>query len=177
MDSFFWWASFGIDHKDQKPCPFCAKAFRCLGKHLAHCPARQNQPYQQYLAQKSDKQSLTKEEKILLKKCPSCKQSFKRLDVHLLWNAACRDPLADKSSVDHQLQQPQHSELSSDARSTQPAQQQPIVPPYHPKLKPPLKIPPTNAIDDWDKADQYIRHRVVPHVIAEPIISPRRLLS
>jgi hypothetical protein len=75
-----------------------------LGKHLAHCPARQNQPYQQ----KSGKPSLTKEGKILLKKCPSCKNSFKRLDIHLCWNAACRDPLADNSSLDHQLQQPQH---------------------------------------------------------------------
>ena len=106
---------------DQKLCPFCIKSFRCLGSHLAHCPARHNQPYHQYLAQNTGKASLTQNEPNPLKKYPTCGSSFKRLDVHFRWNAAFRDPLADKLSLDHQFQQPQHRELSSDAK---PAQQQ-----------------------------------------------------
>ena len=57
-----------------------------------------------------------------LKKCPTCESAFKWLNVHFRQNAACRDPLDDKSSLHPQLQQSQHRELSRDAKA---AQQQP----------------------------------------------------
>ena len=96
-------------------CPFCHIAFRCLGKHLASCPSRQNRPYDHLLAKKSGKKSLTRES-TGFKKCHGCGKEFKRLDVHFRWNTSCRDPLVDKSSVGTQLRQQQHSEFSTDAR-------------------------------------------------------------
>ena len=179
---------------DQRICPFCNKPFRCLGKHLGRCPERQDQPYHQYLSQKSGKLSLTQHQPNPLKKCPHCGVSLKRLDVHLRWNAACRDPLADKSSLDPQLQQSQHRELSSGAKlaQQQPAQHSDIYhqnvqhitkgnqshsdPPYHPHLKPALKLPPSNAIDDWANADHYIRVHVVPLVVATNDLSQKAVL-
>ena len=110
--------------------------------------------------------------------------------MHFQWNAACRDPLADKSSLDLQLQQPQHRELSRDAKAAQqpkptlavainhdeptsaahkkfssihPSFESSVlqIDPPHPQLnKPALKLHPSNAIDDCAKADQCIRSRV-----------------
>ena len=157
---------------DQRICSFCNKPFRCLGKQLGRCPERQDQPYHQYLSQIKES-SLTQHQPNPLKKCPHCGVSFKQLDVHLRWNAACRDPLADKSSLDAQLQQSQHRELFSDAKlaQQQSAQNQHV---QHtdifyqnvqytskgnqsssdqPHLKPALKLSPSNAIDDCANFD------------------------
>ena len=88
----------------------------------------------------------------------------------------------------------QHSELSSDAKfaQQQPAQHSDIFhqnvqhiskgnqshsdPPYHPHLKPALKLPLCNAIDDWANADHYIRVHVVPLVVATNDLSQKAIL-
>ena len=162
---------------DQKVCPFCSQSFRCLGRHLAIVLIDTISPT---MAQKSGKSSLTHHYPNPLKKCSTCGSAFKWLDVHFCWNAACRDLLVDKSYLNPQLPQPQHRQLSRDAK---PAQQQqptlaatiyhdeptctthqkfpimhpsfessvPQINPPHPQLKPALKLLPSNAIDDWAK--------------------------
>ena len=108
---------------DGRNCPFCSKAFRCLGKHLQHCPQRNGKPYQPYLANKQGKKTRTNSD--LLTPCPVCEKNFKHLDVHLRWNSQCRDPLsADKSSLVVKLQQ-KHSELLVDVTQTTVSQNQP----------------------------------------------------
>lgn len=107
--------------------------------------------------------------------------------------AACRDTLADVSSLDPQPQQSQHRELS---RNAKPAQQQPPIlaatinhdelictihqkfqpmhPSFegsvlqvpHPQPKLALKLAPSNAIDDWAKTDHYIGVQIVSPVVA-----------
>ena len=49
-------------------------------------------------------------------------------------------------------------------------------PPHHPQLKSALKLPPSNAIDDWAKADHYIRVQVVVLVLAEADLSQKAIL-
>ena len=120
---------------------------------------------------------------------------FKRLDVHLCWNAACRDPLADKSSLDPQLQQSQHRELSSDAKLAHNNQLRTNIqyathrylpskcphvskgnPSHQPHLIPAWKLSPSNAIDEWANADHYIRVHVVPLVVATNDLAQKAVL-
>ena len=52
----------------------------------------------------------------------------------------------------------------------------PQISPPHPQLKPALKLPPSNAIDDWAQADHYIGVQIVPLVVAETDLSQKALL-
>ena len=75
-----------------KYCPFCNKAFKKLGNHLAHCPDRNGRDYNHLLSQKTlDIKSGKKPKEI----CPKCGRKFSRLDTHLKNSAICKDTQTD----------------------------------------------------------------------------------
>ena len=165
-----------------KVCTFCSNCFRCLGKHLKSCSQRNGRPYDEFLASRRGK--TVRNSTDLMRTCSVCGKCFKRLDVHLRWNKECRDPFtfqsrADKSFSGDNPQLHQHSEISVNVTPFSPATatNSPSSTPIHHNntttIKPPLKLPNPSDLEEWTKADEYIRTCILPAVINESDVNTK----
>ena len=148
-----------------KPCVFCGKEFRVVGKHYAHCRQRAGRPYEHLLAQKRGKLSRNfrrSTQTVLTQSCPVCGKTFKCLDVHLRHSKNCRDPMDLSaqtvmcSSGNTEQIDPVSDPCTSNSLS------------FDYTLQQPLKLPASSDSDAWLSANEYFQNELVSQVIALP---------
>ena len=135
-------------------CLFCQKSFKGLGQHLPCCPDRHNREYKQYLKTFKEKG-----------KCPGCKETFKRFDLHLKSSHPCHLFAVDKSVSISQLRQHQHSGSMENAQFATPPVPIPAKEiPFLSKQR--LRLPTHNDLESWKKADEFMNSVVTTSILS-----------
>ena len=140
-----------IDGTNDSTCPFCSKSFKIVGRHLKHCPNRDNRDYAIYLTNTT----LAKKQKSRKHKCEKCNHMFNRLDTHLRTSATCRRNASIDIPPSDGIGHIDDSIISPDQFDSTPPSTPCIVPcAMSVDCLNPFKLP--NSLDLWIEADNFI---------------------
>ena len=143
-----------------RTCPFCyQEGFKKLGNHLYQCKERMGRDYSGYLSAKT----LTKRAAVSHKFCPKCHKQFKRLDTHLRLSATCKD--LSSVSPSPVVAEPDYAQSNAAVSANSAIL---TFTPHDYQHKAAIKLPSTQ--EEWEDANSYFSHVVVPQVVAE--VSP-----
>ena len=174
-------------------CAFCHKGgFKRLGNHLPRCPERKGRDYSLFLSKKTLSKR-AKSSSCKFKFCPRCHKSFSRLDTHLRPSATCRSvpcPISVHSMPHSTSESSSCSTLPSNV-PLQPSESTSITPQsvscpsgaadldpfprptcstpqsatatFEPTPEPKSQLP--HSAQEWQKANTFLAHDVVPRVL------------
>ena len=142
----------------QKNCPFCDKAYKKLGNHLANCPKREGKDYSIFMSNKTLRKYNSKKSTY----CPYCSKKFARLDTHLRVSATCKPKSheANTSIQPHDVSATRDLQPQTTNSTTANHMLQGL---NTPKILPPFKTP--NDSDLWGEIDLYVAEHLVPAIM------------